>query len=296
MGADPGDALQQVPEVVHRPLDLRHALRVVPQLHPAHGRAHLVHAVLEAPQGEPGEGAQVLRLDGQGGGGGAEALVVAEGQGPLEDLPAVRGQHPPLAGREALVGHQGGGADVPDGAHGAPLVQPAVGVGDVLDHLHPAPAGDLHDGAHVRRVAEVVHGDDGPGALGDAVLDVGGVEAEGVGVDVGEDDGGPEAEGGEGGGPVGDAGADDLVAHAHPAGEHRRLEGGGAAGVGQGVAGALPGGVLGLELARHVQGGHGPPVEDVQHRRFVFRGDDGPGKHVAGPVRDGLRATVDCQA
>jgi hypothetical protein len=98
-GANAGHALQQIPEPVHPPLDLGDALRVVLQLHAAHGRGGLVDPVLHAAQRRAGERAQVGQRQ------VAHALVVSEREGAFEDRAIVRREHPAFADGERLAGH-----------------------------------------------------------------------------------------------------------------------------------------------------------------------------------------------
>ena len=73
MRAHPGRVLQQVPEAVHRAVDLGHAPVVVAQLDAAHRGAGLDHPPLHAGVWEAGGGLELLDREAVG------ALVCAQG-------------------------------------------------------------------------------------------------------------------------------------------------------------------------------------------------------------------------
>ncbi len=161
---------------------------------------------------------------------------------------------------------------------------------DILDHFDAVPLRDLQNGVHVGGVTDVVDDDDSLRALGDAMLDVGGVKAEGIGVNVGEHHRRAQREAGQGGGPVSHARTDNLVAHAYLTAEQGGMEGCRAGVEAERVLCALPGGELLLELLGDVRVGHAAPAQHLQYRLLVLLRDKGPGEQVAGIGLHSLRA------
>ncbi len=153
---------------------------------------------------------------------------------------------------------------------------------DVFDHLHAVLARDLQDRIHIRRIAEVVNRHNRLRAIGDAMLDIGWVDAESLRIDLGKDDGAAQGVGLETGRPVGEAGADDLVADAHATGVHRRLQRRSAGAKAKGILRPLPLRELLLEELGDVASRHRPPVQNIQNGLFVLLRDDRPIEHVAG--------------
>ena len=102
--------------------------------------------------------------------------------------------------------------------------------------------GDLPQGRHVGALAEQVNHQDGPGARGDLVLDLGGIEVVSQWIDVHEYRTGAGAADAAGGGEEGEGGQDDLVAWTDfqaVQGQRQRIGAGAAA---DAVAGAAVGG------------------------------------------------------
>ena len=244
---------------------------------------------LQPPRGRPGQRLQLRVAETRG------ALVVAEGGGPLVDLVVVGDQEAPLAAGQGLARHDRHRSHVSDRTEEPPLVQGPLGMGDILHYAEPVLAGDLHDRVHVGGVPAVVDGQDRPGALGDPVLDVVRVEGEGLRVDLGEDHGGAEGVDLQARAPEGHALADDLVPPAHAGGPQGRVDGRGPRVVTQDVARLEPGGQLGLEEVGHVGARHRSPAQDLQDRRLVLPGDDGPPEEVADLRRQRFRTSVDRQ-
>ena len=218
------------------------------------------------------------------------ALVVPEDHRPLVDAPVVGQQHAAFARRERFAAHHRSRRHVANRADQPALVERAVGVRDILDHRDFVAASDLHDAIHIRGIAGVVHDQDRLGTRADAVLDVIRVDAQRLRVDVGEDDRAAERVDGRARRPVGDAGADDLVAVTDAQAEHRGVQRGSAGVVRQGEAHPVPGCVLFLEPHRHVDAGHGAGAQHRQHRLLDFGRDDRPAKEIGGIVLDCFRA------
>ena len=298
-GADSRHPLQKIPEAVHGGVDLSHPRVVVLQLPQSQRRGELVEAVLvaaerrtdvglELREGDLGVGCVEVRGD-------AGPLVEPVCDAPLVDGPVVGDEHAALANRKALARHQAHRADIAKGAALAPLVQRAVRMGIVLDHLEPVAPRDRQDRIHVARMAHVVNHHDRLGARPDAVFDVRGVDAERVGVAIGKVDGDAQRQRLRRAGPIGHAGADDFVASRQSAGPHRRADRVRAIGEGEGVLRTDPVGELPLELLRDRVAAHVAAAQHLQNGRLVFGGDDGPCEKIAGVAGDCLGPAVDGQ-
>ena len=111
---------------------------------------------------------------------------------------------------------------------GRPSQGREVGLGGVLDHGQPVPAGDVADPVHRGGMAVEVHRHDRRGARGDRRLDGGRVEAEVVGLDVGEDRAGAGERHRVRRGGEAERRDDDLVARPDAEREQRELQGAGA--------------------------------------------------------------------
>ncbi len=149
-----------------------------------------------------------------------------------EDRPAVAVAAQRLAGEEAGAGDGG------QAARAASLVAGAEALRRVLDHRQAVTGGDGVDGVEVGALAVQRHRHQGAGALGDGCLQQRRVEGAGVRLDV--DVHRPRAEQGHGfgGGDEGEAGGDHLVARADAQRHQGDLQGVGAVGAGDAVAGA----------------------------------------------------------
>ena len=204
----------------------------------------------------------------------------------------VGGDHAALAaGGHDLVLAERPGPDMADGAHRAALVARPVGLGAVLDDLQAALGGQGHDRVHVAGPAGQVHADHRPGARGQHRADARGGDVLRIAVDLGEhrcgagvDDAGDRSEEG----PRGDH---HLVAGADFQRPERLVQGQGAVGQGDGVAGAGPVGEFPLEFPALLAG---PVVDPVgqDHAAYglgLFLGEGRPGgegcvQHVGVPV------------
>ncbi len=222
-----------------------------------------------------------------------DARVVAEDDRALVDLLVVGAEHASLGGGQRLAGHQRHRGDLGDRAGQPALVERSVRVGDVLDDRHASLLGDGHQRVHVGRVAREVNGDDRLRARGDLAAHVLGVDAEGVRLDVGEDDGAAEAQDGDRGGPVGDGRADDLIALAHAEAVEGAVEGRGAGVVREGVLRPLPLRVLRLQRQGGLERGHLAAVEHVQQGLLVAVVDDRVDEDLSRVFRHSLRTAVD---
>ncbi len=99
-----------------------------------------------------------------------------------------------------------------EAAQGPALVLPQQAVGVIFHNGQAVAGGDLHDTVHFTAYPGVMHDDDGPGAGGDQALELGFVQVEGIGADIGEDRAGAAQHEGVDGGDEGKIGQDDFVA------------------------------------------------------------------------------------
>ncbi|VBB38760.1 hypothetical protein TRIP_E150012 [uncultured Spirochaetota bacterium] len=286
MGRQMGKVGQAVPEVPHGLVDFRDTPVVVLELNPAHGGAHLVHAMLVAAHGDAGEFHEFrvgeLIVLGEELRRGACALVKTEGDGSFEHGAVVGEKHARFADGEGLGCHQAHDGDVAQGAAGPALVFGALGVGRVLDYHEAVFSGYGKDSIHVAGMGRVVHDHDSLGARAYAVFDIVRIDAEAFLLDFREIDRRAQAQGRSSAGPVGHGGADYLVPSPDAGGVHGAQEGGGAVAVAQGIVHPQPGGHFSFELLGDFRAAHGPGVKDIQNRFFVFFGDYGPEEKLFG--------------
>ena len=182
---------------------------------------------------------------------GVGAPLVGEAVQARGDVVVVRRDHAALARGDLLVRVEGEDRRVAVGAHDAALAARAERLGGVLDDRDAVPRGDGVELLDPARQAEDVHRHDGPGARGDRRLDGRGIEVEGRGVDVREDGLRPLVERAVGRRDERERARDHLVARAGAGEPHAEVQAGGAAGDGDGVAGADGRGERLLELAQH---------------------------------------------
>ncbi len=195
---------------------------------------------LELGEAEVGAGDFVVEL---GTGLGAAAGVVVEGEGAFGKGGVGGEKGAAFAGVEIFGGLEGEAAEGAEGADvfGIPLGE--VGLGGVFDEGELVFFGEGEDLAEFADAAGHVDHDDGAGARGDLLFDGGGVDLEGLGIDVGKDGDGMEAEDGVDGGDEGIGRDDDFVAGAEVEDTEGGKEGGGAVGDGEAMGGAGEAGV-----------------------------------------------------
>lgn len=140
------------------------------------GGAHLVEAVVvpEADVIHPGSG--------------VVASLIGEASKDLGVRVVVGDDDTALAGGHLLVGIEGedGGFDVRIAADAVAVAFGSDGLAGVLYDREVVLAGDGSDRIDVARLAEDINGNDGASAIGHLRLDPGGVDVEGIGIDVGE--------------------------------------------------------------------------------------------------------------
>ncbi|MPM46555.1 hypothetical protein SDC9_93259 [bioreactor metagenome] len=168
-------------------------------------------------------------------------------------------------------------------------------MGNVFDHLDVVLAGDGHDFIHRRGIGAIMHHHHRLGPRRDAFFKIFRIEAEGFGIDFGKNHGSAEAHRRQTRGPVGDRGADDLVAVADAAAEHRGLKRRRAAAVGQRILGAVPLRELGFKLFGDVGAGHVAVAQHGEDRVFHRLVDDRPLEHVSDRSGDGFFAAENGQ-
>jgi hypothetical protein len=168
-----------------------------------------------------------------------------------------------------------------------------VRVADVLDHLDPVLLRDRHDRVHVARMAAVVDDDDRLRAPRDAALDVGGIDADRIFLDVGEDRRGTQRHAGHRGGPVREARRDQLIAATQADAEERAEQRGGAVRMTQVELRADELAPLGFELLRNVRLRHRAGAQHVDDRLLILFGDDGPLEEVRVERLNRLRPAKD---
>ena len=116
--------------------------------------------------------------------------------------------------------------------------------------------------------------------VGDFALDVCCVQAQTMGLHIGENHRGPQVEGRHGRRPIGHALTDDFIADPHADAKHRGLQGCRPVAVAQRKRDPKPFGVFFLEFLGHVGARHGARPQDIECRLFIFFGNNRPLKHV----------------
>ena len=164
-----GDVLREERGVVLT--DLRPASQFA-QLNAADGGVDVGHAVVEADELV---GVALLHA------------LVADHAGLAGHLGIGGGDHAALTGGHVLGRVEREGAEGAEGADVLAVDGGGVGLGTVLEELHTVLVGDDANLVQVGRQTVQVHRQDALGVLGDGRLDGGRVQAEGVGIDVGED-------------------------------------------------------------------------------------------------------------
>ena len=175
------------------------------------------------------------------------SLIVTVSQCPLIQSAVIGHQHAHFARRKDLPAHHRHGGNMPEGADLSTLVHRSVGMGNVLDDIELVTVGDLHDGIHVARIAEIVNNHDRLGLGRDAPLQILRIKAQLV-VDITENGRSTEIHSLGNASPIGLGGADDLISKPQADGKHRRCQRHGAVGKGESVFSALPRGKFILEL------------------------------------------------
>jgi hypothetical protein len=113
--------------------------------------------------------------------------VVADEAQALGDLDVVGHEDAAFAGVDVLVVIEAEAADIGERAGGLAVIQRTRSLCAVGDELEAVLPGEGAEGVHVGRLTCDVHGEDGARVRGDVRLDGARIEAEGVGLDVGED-------------------------------------------------------------------------------------------------------------
>lgn len=226
--------------VLGKPPSLFDDLRQPLELLAADGGLHIRHAVVETDRWVTFEDDL----------GGRVPLGIRDAHAVLAQKPElgvpfrVAGrQHPAFAGGDDFARMEREAGDIPVWlADAFPFaVDPdfaADGAGGVLNDRQRMTRGDLHDPRHVAGHANLVHTEDGLGALGDRRLDQCRIHVEGVGINVDEDGQGAAVTDAVGGRDEGMADGDDLVARPNPDGQECEVQGRGAARDCAGVGGA----------------------------------------------------------
>lgn len=145
---------------------------------------------------------------------------------------------------ERLAGEEAGAGDGAEVARHAALVAGAEALCSVFNHRYAVLGGDGVDGVEVGALAVQAHRDDGAGLGRDGGFEQRRVEVVGARIDVDIHRLGTEYGDGFGGGDVGEARGDDLVAVGHAHRHLGDLQGVGAVGAGDAVLGADEGGEL----------------------------------------------------
>ncbi len=217
------------------------------QLHKAHRAAEFVHADAHA------EGLENRMLAGRNAFDIPFESRVVEANRPAVDFVVVRRNHPAFAGGEILVVLKADRARLAHRTHGAPAYARAGGLGAVLEDGDPVSVRHLQDGGHVGDRPGHVHGDDDPGAGGDAPFDVFRVEIEGF-IDVGENRHGTQMHDGVDVGNPHEGRQDDFRARTHVQCGEGHGEGRASAVGGEGKAGADVTGISRFEPVHLAQG------------------------------------------
>ena len=201
-----------------------------------------------------------------------DAAVVGDEPCPVRQVGVARHDGAAVAeGAEVFAREKAGASHVAKGAGGAlhsgALVHGTEALGVVFNEAQPMLLGPGHEGVHVGALPEEVHHDDGLRAGGSGALGRGGVEVEGVGVDVCEDGGGADFGHDFGRGDEGKVGDDDLVAWADTERAQGEVQGVCAVAAADDVGVELEGGAeFGLE------GGHVPPADEGRLLEHLVHG------------------------
>src|SRR5262249_33958433 len=153
---------------------------------------------------------------------------VPDGAQPLRERRVVGDDHAALARGDDLVGVEAEAARGAEARHRAALRARARGLAGILDDGEAVSASQLEDGIEVERVAEEVHGEDGPRARGEAFLDAAYLEVVGLGIYVTEHRARAREEDGIGRGDARERRGDHLVAGTDAEGGESDVERGGA--------------------------------------------------------------------
>ena len=225
-------------------------LRHTPELHPADGGLHFREPAVAAerrvfPFEARRERMVVDRL--------VVLAVVLVGPHQLPQVFVAGGDHAALAARgDDLVLAEGPAADIAEGAHGPAAVARPVCLGAVLDDREIEIPCERQHAVHVAGPAGKVYTDDGAGTRGEYRGDGLGRDVLGVAIDVGEHGHGARVDDARDGGEKGAGRDDDFVARADTERPQGEIEGDGAVGQRDSVAGAAEVGVFALELPADV--------------------------------------------
>ena len=148
----------------------------------------------------------------------------ADDAGAVDEVGAA-GEHAAFARGQVLGRVEAEAAGVVALADPLVAVLRGQGVGRVFDQGQAMFGGEAAQRRHVAGVAAVVHGDDGPGARGDGRGDPGGVEVQGVRLDVHQDGAGADVLDHRDGRHEGERGGDHLVAGADAQDRQGRVQG-----------------------------------------------------------------------
>ena len=88
----------------------------------------------------------------------------------------IRDSASPFAHGDVVRGIETGSGEVAKRANAAPFVKRSDGIAAILDQPEIVFGGQLHDGIEIEWIAESVRQHDGPGAIGDSRLQLGGVD------------------------------------------------------------------------------------------------------------------------
>ena len=134
-------------------------------------------------------------------------------------------QRAPVAGRQVLDGLKREAGKVGDGANGAALVRSPGRMGGIFNQHQAVLGRQLLQLGHVAGVAAPMHGHNGLGARGDAVLDVGRVDVAGGVLNIGKNWLGTYLHHRQGRGDKGLGRKNHFVAGAHPGYFQRQVQG-----------------------------------------------------------------------
>ncbi len=146
----------------------------------------------------------------------------------------------------------------------------------VLQNTDAVALRDVHEGIHVRRIAEHMYHDDGLRPRRDARLDVLRARAQCARIQIAEDRRGTEVHQLRVRGPERPGRRDDLIAATDAQTVHRTVDRRCAVVGGQRKLRALPLGILRLQQRGDIPAGHGARMEHVEYGLLVLLGDDRP--------------------
>ncbi len=153
-------------------------------------------------------------------------------------------------------------------------------MGTVFEDFEVVFGSDFHNGVHIGRHTGIMNHYNGFRSWSDSVLNIFGVDADSVGVYIGEDRRGAERVSLCDRGPISKTRCDDFVADANTQTVHGTQDGSGPVMIRQSILSTQRLGVLFLKFLCYFKAGHLPCPQNFQDRLLMLLSDNRPPEYV----------------